>query len=203
MEESIQTIKRSLIITIILFVITPMLHGNQVYAQDQSMEISSEFLLQHEVEQEPEINIEEIKIEIEENTEEVVEELYYEEKQVCSTTSTFKSYMDYRAITNTSSPQYNLQTQAYTDNGYRIVDGRILVAMADSYVGEYLDIELSSGEILQVIVGDIKAGTFCEHPDGSMIEFIVDTNTMNQFVKQMGNYDVVHQGTISKIYRIG
>lgn len=210
MEESIPTIKRILIIMVMLISIIPTIHGTQLVAQEKSMEITSEFFNDEEIEfKEPEeITDEFIEKFILENTivetiEEDHDQIYLEQKQICSTTSTFKSYMDYRAITNTNSQQYILQQQAYTDNGYRIVDGRIVVAMADSYVGEKLDIELSSGEILNIIVGDIKAGTMCEHPDGSMIEFIVDTNTMDSFVKQMGNYDVLHNGTIVNIYRIG
>lgn len=120
---------------------------------------------------------------------------------VCST-STFKSYMDFRAITDTSSKQYALQTKAHTSNGYRIVDDRIMIAIANFKVGTKLDIELASGEKIETIVGDVKANTSCEHPDSSMIEFIVDTRTMDPEVKYMGNFNIVHSGSVIKLTEI-
>ena len=120
---------------------------------------------------------------------------------VCST-STFKSYMDFRAITDTSSKQYTLQTKAYTSNGYRMVDDRVMIAIANFKVGTKLDIELSSGEKIKTIVGDVKANTACQHPDTSMIEFIVDTKTMDSKVKYMGNFNIVHNGSVVKLTEI-
>lgn len=120
----------------------------------------------------------------------------------CSVTSYFKSYMDYRAITSPSSAQYKLQKIAYTEDGYRKVEDRMMVAMANFTVGDKLDIHLSSGEVLKVIVGDIKASTTCSHPDGSILEFIVDTKTMNRGVKISGNFNDIHEGTIKLIEKI-
>lgn len=120
----------------------------------------------------------------------------------CSLTSTFKSYMDYRTITNKSSAQYKLQQDAYTQDGYRMVDDRVMIAIANFKVGDKLDIHLSSGEILKTIVGDIKGNTSCAHPDGSIVEFIVDTNDIPKEVKLMGSFNVVHKGTVNKIEEI-
>lgn len=122
--------------------------------------------------------------------------------QPCSVTSYFKSYMDYRMITSPSSKQYKLQQNAYTEDGYRKVDGRMMVAMANFSVGDKLDIHLSSGEVLQVIIGDIKASTTCAHPDGSILEFIVDTRTMDKGVRVSGNFNDIYEGTIKLIEKI-
>lgn len=156
------------------------------------------------VKSEPEVMIlsmvREVPIE-EVNTEPEIQRTYL---KPCSTTSTFKSYMDYRMITNQSSRQYQLQKNAYTENGYRKLDGRKMIAIANFNVGDELDITLSSGEILETIVGDVKANTSCTHPDSSLIEMIVDTNTMDPLVKKLGNYDKLHTGsivTIAKLHR--
>lgn len=198
MNESICSIKKTILIFVLSIMWIPNIHGTRIHANEQMIE---EVKL-------PEFYTEYIPEDIIENEKEIQEdiieeEIIYTELEVCSTTSSFKSYMDYRAITNTNSEQYILQTLSYTDNGYRIYEGRYVVAMANKYVGQKLDIELSSGEILPVVIGDIKAGTSCSHQDGSIIEFIVDTNTMDPFVKQMGNYNVIHEGTVVSIYQIG
>lgn len=119
--------------------------------------------------------------------------------QPCNLNSTFKSYMDYRAITNRSSKQWKLQQKAYTENGYRKIDGRIMVAMANYPAGQELDIHLASGEVIYAIMGDVKANTSCTHPDGSILEFVVDTKTMDNNVRRAGNYNTVHEGAIAKI----
>ena len=73
----------------------------------------------------------------------------------------FKTYMDYRTITDTSSPQYDLQQHAYTDSqGIRRVDGDVCVALGTAYAdscGERFEITLDSGNSFTAVVGDIKA----------------------------------------------
>lgn len=162
------------------------------------------------------VEIEELRAEIEEIKASVIVEeeiiptqVIYEEPEpvisytdvmACSTTSTFKSYMDYRMITDSSSRQYALQQEAYTgSDGLRYVDDRVMVAMADQTVGTILDITLSDGDVIRAIVGDVKANTHCAHPDGSILEFIVDTDLMDSHVKIMGNYDSLYDGPISTL----
>lgn len=124
----------------------------------------------------------------------------YTDVRACSTTSTFKSYMDYRMITNRSTRQYALQQEAYTgSDGLRYVDDRVMVAMAEQTVGTILDIKLSDGDVIRAIVGDIKANTRCAHPDGSILEFIVDTRIMDTHIKMTGNYDSLYNGPISTL----
>ena len=172
-----------------------------------SLEASNELLM---------VEIEELRTELEEikasmlvEEEVITPQVVYEEPEpvisytdvrACSTTSTFKSYMDYRMITNRSTRQYALQQEAYTgSDGLRYVDDRVMVAMAEQTVGTILDIKLSDGDVIRAIVGDIKANTRCAHPDGSILEFIVDTRMMDTHIKMTGNYDSLYNGPISTL----
>lgn len=110
-----------------------------------------------------------------------------------------KTYMDYRAITSTNSPQYKLQHSGnvYTDNnGFRRVGDKFIVAVGTyftSNVGSSLIIKLDSGTTFEAIVGDIKANKDTDNQhiqhssDGSVVEFLVDTNTLEPAIKKMGN----------------
>lgn len=73
----------------------------------------------------------------------------------------FKTYMDYRAITDKESVQYDLQQLAYTDSqGIRRIDGDVCVALGTGYAdkcGERFEITLDSGNSFTAIVGDIKS----------------------------------------------
>ena len=124
------------------------------------------------------------------------------------TDSTFKSYMDYRMITNTSSEQYKLQQSAYTnEQGLREYKGFILVAVASRYgnVGDILAIDLEADSIY-AIIGDIKdkGHDGCSSDrDGSMVEFIVDTQVIDPKIKSSGNFNDVYQGKIERIINYG
>lgn len=126
----------------------------------------------------------------------------YETKPICSSTSTFKSWMDYRKITNTSTRQWRYQQIATTDEyGFRLVDGYYMVAMAKQYgpVGTKYLITFSGGQQMRAIIGDVKGNTSCTHPDGSMIEMIVDSEKMPGNVKRSGNYNSMISGSITEI----
>lgn len=104
----------------------------------------------------------------------------------CSTSSV-KTYMDYRAITLTSSAQYQ-----YIQNHMEIKDG--LLYSEDGYIGVALGswwgdigdkwiIELDTGITLKVVKVDEKADRHvndgCQHKkDNSVIEFVIDTDTV-------------------------
>lgn len=77
-----------------------------------------------------------------------------------------------------------------------------MIAVANFNVGDKLNIEFTTGEILEAIVGDIKANTNCTHPDGSMIEFIVDSDTMDKRVKLLGSFHEVYPGGVVGIERL-
>lgn len=129
-----------------------------------------------------------------------------------SPSNTFKSYMDYRCITTKSSPQYKLQhDEAYTDSrtGIRMVNERYCIALGSYYatrIGTKVDLVMKSGKIIKCILADQKAdedtvNNHKQHPDGSVIEALVDTNSLPQEVKRMGDISYVNpfKGSIKKI----
>lgn len=110
--------------------------------------------------------------------------------------SQFKTFMDYRTITDKHSPQWQLQTQAITDaNGLRVKDGRYLIAVGSYFtneIGKELNVYLSDGTVLPCIVGDAKANrdTINGHSTGThndAIEFIVDQPRLHRPAKQHGD----------------
>ena len=110
--------------------------------------------------------------------------------------SSFKSYMDYRSITNKSSAQWAIQANSVTDaEGLRKYNDCFTVAIGTGWgapVGTYFDAELSTGVVLHCVVGDHKAPqhTINGHrqaPNGNVIEFIVDTHTLLAEAKRRGD----------------
>lgn len=129
----------------------------------------------------------------------------------------FKSYMDFRCITNTRSAQYRLQKKAITDeNGLRKVDEYYCVALGTYYssnIGDIFKVTLDSGETFKVIVGDIKAdkdtdiyNMYHVRYDGSgdMIEFIVDTDILPRKVRRAGTISAIDKfsGSVTSIEKI-
>lgn len=116
------------------------------------------------------------------------------------TNSQFKAYMPYQKITSKASKQYQLQQSATTDeNGLRKYNGRYMVAVGSYFnapVGTYLDVTLSTGTVLKCVVGDRKQDAHTDNlnlqtPNGNIVEFIIDENTLNEEVK--------HRGDVSKL----
>lgn len=126
------------------------------------------------------------------------------EVEVCDTNSTFKSWMDYRKITDTTSDQYMYQQKAITNaKGIRVYEGHFMVAMSATYgsVGDTFKITFEDGNFILAMIGDIKAGTDCTHPDGSMLEFIVDVDVIPEDIKLSGNFNKLYEGVITSIER--
>lgn len=125
--------------------------------------------------------------------------------------NTIKSYMDYRRITSKSSRQYELQhSLAYTGNhGIRMVGDRYCVAVGSYYtttIGQYIDIELKNGNVIHGILADCKDDKDTDstnrlHSDGSVVEFVVDTDYLDNTAKQMGDISYVNDWN-SKIINI-
>lgn len=112
--------------------------------------------------------------------------------------SGFKSFMDYRTITNTESQQYKLQQHyAYTgEYGIRMADSRYIVAIGTYFtpdIGQYFDIILENGTVIPCILGDQKAdadtdsNNIITKHNGCMSEFIVDSYALNKDVKFYGD----------------
>lgn len=127
----------------------------------------------------------------------VAEPLYRYSDTCIPQYSGFKTWMSYRALTSTSSPQYKLQKYATTDaNGFRLVDGRYCIAVGTgtrAKVGDIGELHLANGTVIPMIIGDIKADI---HTDSANLitvysncasEFIVDSRCLNSTVKRMGD----------------
>ncbi len=109
----------------------------------------------------------------------------------------FKTYMDYRKITNKSSKQWHLQQLATTnEEGFRLFNGRYLVAVGTFYadeVGKELRITLEDGTVFLAMVGDIKDNLHTDRTNryieknGNIVEFIVDVDKLDPITKKLGN----------------
>lgn len=128
---------------------------------------------------------------------------YYEMWTHDTGNSDRKTYMDYRAITNTASKQWQLQQDEFCwvdDRGFlKYRDHYYVVAMGTYWgnVGDKFLVHLENGQIIPVIIGDIKADrhTDIEHyadADGHVLEFLIDTS--NSYMIQSG---VVRHGLLN------
>lgn len=135
--------------------------------------------------------------------------------------TSFKTYMDYRCITDKTSAQYMLQMEAYTDDmGLRKYEDHYVVAMGTYYsdnVGDTFKITLDNDYSFNVIIGDIKADCHTDSKNmyspvydengnfvsANVIEFIVDTNTLDRSVTKLGTVSAYDdfKGNIIKIER--
>lgn len=152
----------------------------------------------------------------EEPTEEEYEEYY--ESEIDSVfcegfDSSFKAYMDYRCITDTSSVQYEMQQQAYTDNrGFRKIGDDYCIALGTGFTngcGERFMIYLDSGYSFSAIVADVKSdmhtdSTNCYVPrgenSGNVVEFIIDSDAAESCMLSSGDagyYDDLSGNIIS------
>lgn len=119
---------------------------------------------------------------------------------VCDPNNNFKSYMDFREITDRSSQQYKWQQKAKTNSiGLRTIDGKPMIALVGYSIGTELKLVLDSGKELDVIVGEYKDNTDCLHPDGSLVEFIVNQDLLSEEVKLKGSLHVIYYGNIVDI----
>ena len=120
----------------------------------------------------------------------------------------FKSYMDYRVLTNPRNGQYALQQKAYTDEqGFRIYDGCYMVALGTYYaqsVGQRFRITLEGGRSFMAITGDIKSDAHTDslhqHRQGNIVEFIVDQRRISKTCRRMG--DMSYAGFSGRIISI-
>jgi hypothetical protein len=115
-----------------------------------------------------------------------------------------KSYMTYKAITNTRSKQYQLQQLAVTDptTGIRTINGDYCVAIGSGWgcvVGDRILVTLQDGKTFNAIVADAKADAHTNSDnkttthDGSVVEFVVDTPSLPKSVRTSGNVGTLDQ----------
>lgn len=112
-----------------------------------------------------------------------------EEINSCSE-SAIKTYMDYRAITNTASTQYRfIDEHMNVDKSGLLIDGDgfIGVALGSYYgpIGSRYYFTLSSGAILPLVKVEAKSDNHtvggCNAQDGSVIEFVIDSDVAHNF----------------------
>ena len=107
--------------------------------------------------------------------------------------------------TNKSSPQVYLMNKAgiHTDSdGICIVDNRYVVAVAPTFgrVGDYIDVQLSNGQVVHAIIGDIKNPNDSNYtqwghryPQGiNVLEFCIDQKR-NDWVGHQSNGKTVYK----------
>ena len=131
----------------------------------------------------------------------------------------FKSYMSYKAITNTDSYQYKLQKRCWTDaNGLRRYKTFYVVALGSyyaEYIGQTFHIKTTDGNEFDCVIGDFKADrhtdslhqyTPMDPQDGSavrkcVVEFVVDTRMLDRTAKVMGDISYIEgfSGNIQEI----
>ena len=125
----------------------------------------------------------------------------------------FKTYMDYRRITDKNSKQWKLQEQAWTEGrGFRKIGEHFLVAVGTFYadeVGKELLIEFEDGQRIKAIVGDIKQDKHTDPTNryvpinGNIVEFIVDIEKLDPEVIRRGDVSWLGlNGRIKSIWEV-
>ena len=153
---------------------------------------------------------------------EVPMEIPIETLDIPTCNTEFKTYMDYRCITDKTSAQYELQQFAWTDeDGFRRIGDDYIVAMGTYYaenVGDKFKITLDTDNEITVIIGDIKQDVHTDYFNqytpiydengiffsGNVLEFIVDTDVLPKVPRRLGtvSYFDYLKGNIKSIERI-
>lgn len=151
-------------------------------------------------------------IETEDETGKEVEETILK-TVVINQSGNFKSYMPYRAVTNTSSKQYKVRQLAYTsDFGLRKIGERYCVAVGTavtSNTGTFIDVILKNGIVIPCVVGDIKSNAdtnsdnITTSDNGCVCEFLTDTELLPNYIKRItGNVSHCYDEWMSPVEKI-
>lgn len=138
--------------------------------------------------------------------------------------SSFKTYMDYRAITNKNSAQYKfIHKWGWCDNqGFMRCGGERNLGIKDDYyliaLGSYYGTEIGTKYRITTNTGKVFYGALADcksnrHTDSTnqyvpsnknVVEFVVDTRKLNKNVKYHGSANVYMplNGSVVKIERI-
>lgn len=113
-----------------------------------------------------------------------------------------KTYMDADCITCKSSDAYKFKSNYTLSNeGIWVVDGRYCAALGSYYtttIGTKFDVVLESGEIIKCVLADCKANehtdsTNRQNPNGSIVEFVVNTSSLPTLAKRMGDLSYINE----------
>jgi len=111
----------------------------------------------------------------------------------------FKSYEPYDLIT-AQSVQLCLQQEAVTDvNGFRLLDGRYLVAVGtfcNAPCGTYVDLILENGTLIPCIVGDIKSDAHTDETN----TYTMATMCASEFIVDDSICPAAWYGDVSMVY---
>lgn len=138
------------------------------------------------------------------------------EYEIPSVDTSFKTYTDYRCITDKTSKQYEIRKQCYTDeNGMRrlVANNDYIIALGTYYtneVGVRFRITLDTGIKFYATVGDIKDDADTDNSNryipqnGNLVEFHIDANMVPEMVAILGNISYFEQfkGQVIKIEKI-
>lgn len=143
-----------------------------------------------------------------------------------------KTYMGNHMLTARGTEQYRLKQYTKTGpNGVGIINGRLTIAMyvggkgspkGYGEVGDMVDIQLSTGQIIHAVIADAKAiesdfGNYGVnhnftleyakkwgiHNDGSMVEFVLNTQTIGRYPDYVPNFSSIYPGTVKKVVNLG
>ena len=136
-----------------------------------------------------------------------------------------KSYMGNHLLTARGTEQYRLKQ--FTTTGQHevgMIDGRMTVAMyvgakgkpkGFGEVGDKIDIQLNTGTILKCVVADAKNlekdkrpgdktnFQYGVHSDGSMVEFVLNTQVRGRYPKPAPNFTTIFPGDVVKVVNLG
>lgn len=142
------------------------------------------------------------------NKTEAIRKNYQWESLPVTADGTFKSYMDGSSITDVTSSAYNQIQKMSIVNGLYVEDGYVGIALSSFYgnVGDKFRITLSEGQIFYAVMTDTKKdedvdGNYAHKTDGSVIEFVVDIETLDDQARIEGSLDCIYEGSIVKIER--
>ena len=143
----------------------------------------------------------------------IVKEQVYESLEIPQGDCSSFLYMDYRAITDTSSKQWELQQYAYDgDYGIREVDDYYCVAVSSIYgnVGDKIKVTTDRGNSYWCIIADIKGydsvnGWYHVNSQGTinLIEFVVNGDLIPNECWQFGDMGIINNlgGNIIEIQK--
>ena len=134
----------------------------------------------------------------------------YESMNVPAINSSFKSWMDYRAVTDKNSPQYKMiKRYGWSDSQgfmrasgeieYGINDDYYMVALGSYYgttIGTKYRITTDTGNVFYVVLTDCKADKHTDDmnqyvpKNNNVVEFLIDSSKLNQAVKYHGTANV-------------